>query len=297
MEVNGQSGDHNYDVSSPRISRIMTKRHEVASNSVDVDDIATAPSKANPVIKSADANDPSATNATAFMNNRNGQSGTNHNNHLQSLAKISNNLDHVSLRGQILPNEDKSLPLLVLASYEAQIYDLRAQTNYTFQVKVSSFIEIALNQAISNFKDSEPVTSRSSGPIGRRLLSGQWRQQPIESTSSNEISDTSGGHNSGRSSTLSPSSPSNLVAETKGFAAEATRCLADVSEVVVNTGRYFGGRISVEDSQDPRCRLLGNRSSEQTSYLFRIDHAACRSKLVVSIIINDARIKIIMLAF
>jgi hypothetical protein len=41
-------------------------------------------------------------------------------------------------------------------------------------------------------------------------------------------------------------------------AAKATKCLADSSEVVVETGPFFGGRISVEDSTIPGCFVKGN---------------------------------------
>lgn len=40
--------------------------------------------------------------------------------------------------------------------------------------------------------------------------------------------------------------------------AKATNCLADSSEVIVETGPYFGGRISVEDSTIPGCFIKGN---------------------------------------
>lgn len=40
--------------------------------------------------------------------------------------------------------------------------------------------------------------------------------------------------------------------------AKATNCLADSSEVIVETGPYFGGRISVEDSSIPGCFIKGN---------------------------------------
>lgn len=136
-------------------------------------------------------------------------------------------------------------------TYEAQVFDLRALTNYTFQVQVSRF-------AHELETDPEPAK--------------RWQpEQHDRSQAARRLS-------------LSNQKGNGLLGrvETKPFGAEATKCLADVSEVVVNTGRYFGGRISVEDSLDPRCNLLGNRSSEQTTYLFRIDHQICDSKIVVS---------------
>lgn len=145
--------------------------------------------------------------------------------------------------------------------YEAQIFDLRALTNYTFQVKVLRFSDepaaadniLEDNQQQQQRRMSKATVDRSS--LARHLTANERELQ------SNE-----------------------LVAriETKPFRAEATKCLADVSEVVITTGKYFGGRISVENSLDKRCQLLGNKSSEQTSYTFKIDHEICHSKVVVS---------------
>lgn len=146
--------------------------------------------------------------------------------------------------------------------YEGQIFDLRALTNYTFQVRVSRFShepELLVSNSNNNntIKELNQLEHRRNrGQAARKLLTAD----ELESRDLRKI-------------------------ETKPFGAEATKCLADVSEVVVNTGRYFGGRISVEDSSDPRCNLIGNKSSEQTSYLFRIDHEICDSKVVVSWIV------------
>lgn len=205
----------------------------------------------------------------------------------------------VLLKGEKLFNDKQSGKLMHLSNYEAHIYDLRAQTNYTFQVQVLKFNDLALNQLLmqsnqdATSKLHHQLASRATRPTGRRL-SGQWLQQQPQTSDSialNEISDSTNNvaqnANNNNAQLLHNSRLlSSKIAETKAFAAEATRCLADVSEVVVNTGRHFGGRISVEDSQDPRCQLLGNRSSDQTSYLFRIDHELCHSKLVVSVIIR-----------
>lgn len=139
--------------------------------------------------------------------------------------------------------------------YETHIYDLRALTNYTFQVRVARFSHeppVALAGQQPGDRSQAARRLGGSAPAARQEL--DW--PPAEEGSSR--------------------------VETKPFGAEATKCLSDVSEVVVNTGRYFGGRISVENSADPRCNLLGNKSSEQTSYLFRIEHEICDSKVVVS---------------
>lgn len=152
--------------------------------------------------------------------------------------------------------------------YETQIYDLRALTNYTFQVKVARFAHEPpvllggqMQQQSSNRSQAARRLAIGAGSAGSPAT--QTRQE-IHGDSWPQVEDN----------------PSRV--ETKPFGAEATKCLSDVSEVVVNTGRYFGGRISVENSADPRCNLLGNKSSEQTSYLFRIDHDICDSKVVVS---------------
>lgn len=129
------------------------------------------------------------------------------------------------------------------ANFEAQIHDLRALTNYTFQVQVAHFWGEGVGGA--------GAARRRSSQLARRL---ELHGEPA------------GGER----------------AETKPFGAQAAKCLANVSEVLISTGRYFGGRISVEGSADSRCHLLGNKTSDQSVYLFRIDHQACRSKIVVS---------------
>ncbi|ODM96186.1 hypothetical protein Ocin01_10497, partial [Orchesella cincta] len=61
--------------------------------------------------------------------------------------------------------------------------------------------------------------------------------------------------------------------------AKATNCLADSSEVIVETGPYFGGRISVEDSTIPGCFIKGNQQSAQTKYSLSIRHKECGSNV------------------
>lgn len=137
------------------------------------------------------------------------------------------------------------LPGTAGQQYEAHIYDLRALTNYTFNVRVAQFVGQA------------PLVNLTSA-VGRLKAA---RRLDFGKHNANSLSER---------------------VETKPFRAEATKCLADVSEVVINTGRYFGGRISVEHSSDPRCSLVGNKTSDQSSYMFRIDHELCNSKIVVS---------------
>lgn len=151
----------------------------------------------------------------------------------------------------------------VAERFETQIYDLRALTNYTFHVHVARFLgepsaELANQQSrnVSAGRQLQPLTARQR-PSRRLEAPGDGQEAR------------------GR------------VEMTKAFSAEAVKCLADSSEVLVNTGRFFGGRISVEGQQDARCQLLGNKSSEQSAYSFRIDHEACRSKITVSVAAAD----------
>lgn len=153
------------------------------------------------------------------------------------------------------------------AHYLARVYDLRALTNYTFQVQVSRFrhqlnLTDESNKLSANIVSSKPHRA----PESARKLHLDRSDVDLLFNQVNE----------------SEMRQPYARIETKPFGAVATKCLANVSEVVVNTGRYFGGRISVEDSHEPKCNLLGNRSSEQSSYLFRIDHQLCGSKIVVS---------------
>lgn len=157
------------------------------------------------------------------------------------------------------------------SQYQAHVDDLRAKTLYTFGVTVSRFAHELpailmqpadkANDTVRHFPNSPPSPPASASGNRKPARGQQAAARRIDLSRDNSIGPR---------------------VETKAFAAEATKCLADVTEVVINTGRYFGGRISVEDSLDPRCSLLGNKSSEQSSYLFRIDHQICNSKVMVS---------------
>lgn len=59
-------------------------------------------------------------------------------------------------------------------------------------------------------------------------------------------------------------------------------CLGNTSEVAVNTGPYFNGKISVEDTSRRECSIFGNRSSSLDLYTMTINHTLCGSKIVVS---------------
>ncbi|CAG7725602.1 unnamed protein product [Allacma fusca] len=83
--------------------------------------------------------------------------------------------------------------------------------------------------------------------------------------------------------------PSQISLQTKGFSAKATKCLADSSEVSVETGPFFGGRISVEDSTRPGCFVKGNAKSPQTKYNLRIKHEDCGS------VVNGSKVTTVIL--
>ncbi|XP_058453943.1 uncharacterized protein LOC131431965 [Malaya genurostris] len=67
-----------------------------------------------------------------------------------------------------------------------------------------------------------------------------------------------------------------VIIPTKGFSAHATQCLPHASEIEVETGPHFGGRIGSENGQ---CSLQGDASSPQESYVLRIDHEKCGSRV------------------
>lgn len=60
--------------------------------------------------------------------------------------------------------------------------------------------------------------------------------------------------------------------------AHATRCLPDASEIEVETGPYFGGRIVVEGGNHD-CEIQGDFESDQDKYVMRIDHEHCGSNV------------------
>lgn len=59
--------------------------------------------------------------------------------------------------------------------------------------------------------------------------------------------------------------------------AHATKCLPQASEIEVETGPYFGGRIVAEGGVD--CGVDGDPLSEKDRYTMRIDHEKCGSKV------------------
>ncbi|XP_064540487.1 uncharacterized protein LOC135429926 [Drosophila montana] len=66
----------------------------------------------------------------------------------------------------------------------------------------------------------------------------------------------------------------SIIVPTKGFSAHATQCLAHASEIEVETGPYFGGRIVVDGGN---CGIKGNANDPADKYTMRIDHKQCGS--------------------
>ncbi|XP_065357815.1 uncharacterized protein LOC135951981 [Calliphora vicina] len=65
-----------------------------------------------------------------------------------------------------------------------------------------------------------------------------------------------------------------IVIPTKGFSAQATRCLPTASEIEVETGPHFGGKIVVDGGN---CGIKGDPNDLKDKYVMRIDHKACGS--------------------
>jgi hypothetical protein len=65
-----------------------------------------------------------------------------------------------------------------------------------------------------------------------------------------------------------------IVIPTKGFSAEATKCLPNESEIEVMTGPYFSGKIASENGE---CEIQGNPKDDSEIYVMRIDHEKCGS--------------------
>lgn len=68
----------------------------------------------------------------------------------------------------------------------------------------------------------------------------------------------------------------SIIIPTKGFSAVATKCLPNESEILVETGPYFGGKIA---SENGICGIQGNAKDPKESYTMRIDHEKCGSQV------------------
>uniref|UniRef100_A0A1S4GWI0 Uncharacterized protein n=1 Tax=Anopheles gambiae TaxID=7165 RepID=A0A1S4GWI0_ANOGA len=123
--------------------------------------------------------------------------------------------------------------------YSLLVKNLRMATKYSFHVK--------------------PQTKKSDQRAsGRADEGGEQEEQNASSTAA--------GHNQGQT----------IIIPTKGFSAHATQCLPHASEIEVETGPFFGGRIAAENGN---CGIQGDASSPQESYTMRIDHEQCGSKV------------------
>lgn len=68
----------------------------------------------------------------------------------------------------------------------------------------------------------------------------------------------------------------NIIVPTKGFLAIATKCLPNESEISIETGPYFGGKIVSENGE---CEIDGDVKDARESYTMRIDHEKCGSQV------------------
>lgn len=68
----------------------------------------------------------------------------------------------------------------------------------------------------------------------------------------------------------------SIVIPTKGFSAVATKCLPNESEILIETGPYFGGKIISENGQ---CGFNGDLKDPRETYTMRIDHEKCGSQV------------------
>jgi hypothetical protein len=67
-----------------------------------------------------------------------------------------------------------------------------------------------------------------------------------------------------------------IVIPTKGFSAVATKCLPNESEILIETGPFFGGKIA---SENGLCGIEGDAKDERETYSMRIDHEKCGSQV------------------
>lgn len=145
------------------------------------------------------------------------------------------------------PNELTQTPIEgELVEYSGLVPHLRMATNYTMRVTPLT-------------GDAEALRAEDSSDIadeGRRTSSARGRAIP-----------------DGRGT-------AQVVIQTKGFSARAISCLTNSTQVEVETGPYFGGKISVEGSLDAACATHGDAKNPTTKYRLDISHALCGSKLL-----------------
>ncbi|XP_073827217.1 uncharacterized protein [Musca autumnalis] len=138
-------------------------------------------------------------------------------------------------------NEDNDLEVVdqirQIRQYVAQVDNLRMATKYSFHIK-----------SIPKNKQLKKITGRSE--IFDNEIEGS------DFLSTNNL----GGP--------------TIVIPTKGFSAQATRCLPNASEIEVETGPNFGGKIVVDGGN---CGIKGDPNDFKDKYVMRIDHKACGS--------------------
>ncbi|XP_017082548.2 uncharacterized protein LOC108115553 [Drosophila eugracilis] len=119
--------------------------------------------------------------------------------------------------------------------------------------------------AVDNLRMATKYSFHIRPAAQKRLQAGGTRSSNAraEFHDENEI-ESGAGHLPGQS----------IVIPTKGFTAHATQCLPHASEIEVETGPYFGGRIVVDGGN---CGIKGDASDSADKYTMRIDHKECGS--------------------
>uniref|UniRef100_A0A6P4EV79 Uncharacterized protein LOC108044492 n=1 Tax=Drosophila rhopaloa TaxID=1041015 RepID=A0A6P4EV79_DRORH len=119
--------------------------------------------------------------------------------------------------------------------------------------------------AVENLRMATKYSFHIRPAAQRRLQAGGTRSSNARAEFHDENEIESGtGHLPGQS----------IVIPTKGFTAHATQCLPHASEIEVETGPYFGGRIVVDGGN---CGIKGDASDSADKYTMRIDHKECGS--------------------
>ncbi|XP_046866959.1 uncharacterized protein LOC6643687 [Drosophila willistoni] len=98
----------------------------------------------------------------------------------------------------------------------------------------------------------------------KRLQTPRSQNGRSEFNEENEIESLNSKHLPGQS----------IIIPTKGFSAHATQCLPHASEIEVETGPYFAGRIVVDGGN---CGVKGDANDPADKYTMRIDHKKCGS--------------------
>jgi len=159
-------------------------------------------------------------------------------------------------------------------TFEASIYDLRMLTNYTFNVRAD--FDSNIGYGLSSY----PIYSKNPADSFRPHTSftdfDDYQRNVIVETKSCEFLNF---YN--YIFVLIVTKENALAITIIAVSAQTSRCLANTSDVIVNTGPYFSGKIAVEDAFDNRCSVYGNRSSTQSVYTLTILHDVCGSKIIV----------------